>query len=303
MPRAADTPKVPESLRPYLALGLELDWRDGKQAVGDCPFCGGENKFTVGVATGLAHCWTCTLNPEAPRGGVNVRSFVRLLWAESDKVTNNYNDLAIERRLLFPETLMHWGTCRSVITGEWLVPGCDDASSVCQLYRWTPRPAGKKPLLLPTPGLKHGLFHSTIFDSKKSTIYVCEGPWDGMALWETLGRAKLAGGAALAPTSSWDDSLLGDADVVAVPGCGTFAEAWLPLFAGKRVVLMYDNDHPTSKHPQPPGLAGMQRAAKMLSAAPAPPASVAYLRWGEAGYNISLPNGWDVRDHLCQNRG
>jgi DNA-binding transcriptional regulator YbjK len=134
----------------------------------------------------------------------------------------------------------------------------------------------------------------------------CEGPWDGMALWETLGQAKDTE-KGLAATSNRDRSLLATANVLAVPGCTTFLESWLPLFARKHVCLMYDNDyprtHPTSgKTVAPAAYSAMQRVASILSAAEEPPKSIKWLRWGPDGYDKDLASGFDVRDFLTSGR-
>jgi hypothetical protein len=149
--------------------------------------------------------------------------------------------------------------------------------------------------LLPTPTLGHQLHGMNLFDPKKRTVYVCEGPWDGMALWEIARQAKVADGE-LRATANPDGSLLAHASVIAVPGCTTFLESWVSLFAGKTVCLMFDSDHPTEKNAIPPGHAGMLRVARLLYSSKTPPAEVKILKWGSGGYDSELPSGYDVRD-------
>jgi hypothetical protein len=174
------------------------------------------------------------------------------------------------------------------------------------LYRYLQ--TSKKRLLLPTPTLKHSLFAPGKYDPKKPIVYICEGPWDGMALWEALGAAKPGDNDELVVTASKKASLRNTANVIAVPGVTNFAEYWLPLFEGKTVVLMYDNDHdlknPKSNAMIPAaGFAAMKRVAGILAASAYTPAAIRYLQWGENGWNPDLPAGLDVRDYLAQGSG
>ena len=85
------------------------------------------------------------------------------------------------------------------------------------------------------------------------------------------------------------------ASVLAVPGCSTFFESWLPLFAGKRVRLMYDSDHPR-QHPKtgqaipPGGFEGMRRVAGVMAAAKeGPDAQAGRLESGEEPFSVPTP--------------
>src|SRR5690349_18463068 len=95
----------PESLRPYLYHGINLSWKDGgAEAVGDCPFCGREGKFSVKIEDGRWRCLVCAEGTD--KGGGNAYTFIRILWEESDKATKSgYDELAIDRRLLSEESL------------------------------------------------------------------------------------------------------------------------------------------------------------------------------------------------------
>lgn len=294
MPRVIAEP--PKSIRPFIALGVDLEWEDKEQAEAECPFCGKAKKWFCAVATGLWDCKVC-----GAKG--NAITFLRQLWEASDEATKDYDELAATRKLLHPETLMYWGCCKSVITGEWLVPGYDAKGDVCQLYRWVYDFSARRNKLLPTTGLGHGYHRPTAFPKTYDTLYVCEGPWDGMALWEVLRSAKRGEDGTLGPTANEGVSLLADAAVIAVPGSNSFAEAWLPLLAKKRVVLLYDNDHPREvkeRAVEGAGIAGMRRVCQLLAKAEEPPSSVEYLRWADGGVDLDLTSGYDVRDLLTE---
>lgn len=278
---------VPKALKPYVFHGLELSYRGtSTEALGVCLFCD-KLKFYVNVTNGLFHCKVCGASG-------NSLTFVRKLWEVSPM--EGYEELRAERRLLFAATLRQWGVRKSALDGAWILPGCNAKGDVATLYRYAGRPAR----LYATPDLYHGYFGS--IDKSASTVYVCEGPWDGMALKEVLGAAKGEAGG-LEQTSNREVSLLADAGVIATPGCNVFSESWLPLFSRKRVVLLYDNDYPIS-HPRtgsvmdPAGWAGMKRVAQMMASAEEPPAEVHYLAWGEGNHEPGLPPGYDVRDAL-----
>lgn len=288
-------------LQAYRFHGLDLRV-SGSQAIGDCPFCGKAGKFAVIAETGVAHCWTCVIDPDSPKGGINPLSFLRRLWELCGPVTGA-KDLAVlaeDRRLLDPATLAAWGIVRSPLTGDWLIPGYDDQGRIHQLYRrvrlkdkegrWTWK-------LLPTPGVwepgkAHGLHGVSLYNPKRPEVYLAEGWGDGMTLWEVLRRR---------PKGVTPDAHA--VNVLAVPGCNAFSDSWTTIFAGKKVTLLYDNDHPrpnpkTGTLVESGGLPGMRRVAGLLRAAPTPPTDIHYLAWGEGGFDPKLPDGYDLRDHL-----
>jgi hypothetical protein len=170
------------------------------------------------------------------------------------------------------------------------------------LYRYAP--LGSRMRLLATPGCGHGLM-GPVPDPGRRWVYLTEGPWDGAALWEACAIAKPGPRGGLMLTANAGVSLLSNANVLAVPGAGTFNEKWLPLFEGKSVAIFYDNDHPKA-HPQtgavvaPAGYEGMRRVAGVLGSAGGA-LTVHYLAWGGAApatHDPGLASGYDVRDWL-----
>lgn len=299
-------PKVqtPSGIRPYKFHGVDLKYKDGDtHATADCPSCGKEGKFSVDVVEGTWRCFVCSFGSE--KGGGNIYTFLRWLWTESDKRTNGQTKVfAKDRKLVFPETLTHWGACVSVLTGEWLVPGHGPDKKLNNLYRYTrdyDRPGKMK--LLGTPDLPTQLFGVTGWDESKPEVYLCEGPWDGMALWEALRSTKDLDGK-LEFTGNPDKSLWAVSNVLAIPGCGSVGEPlkkYAQLLSGKRVLLMFDSDHPRDHDGRaidPPGFAAMRRAARVFTEGRDKPESIFYLDWGPDGYDPDRPSGTDVRDVL-----
>lgn len=269
-------------LRAYRHHGVDLTVR-GAQANGDCPFCGRDGKFTVEVATGLHRCFVCG------QAG-NPLLFLRALWEHSFAASASlWPEVALDRKLLSPATAASWGVARSCVDGSWLVPGYSAGGKLDQLYkrtRVTERGAWVW-RLLPTPGVwADGRAHALhlpgrAFDPAKPRVDICEGPWDGMALFEVGGSGA-------------------DSNVVAVPGCNVWRDEWEALCRGKHVTLWFDSDHP---RPVPGGKmsrAGFDGTYRIVQKLSGVAASVWWLRWGVNGYAPDKPSGWDVRDHVTQ---
>lgn len=303
--------ELPDTLRVFDWHGVDLAWRPGEaNAVGDCPFCGAEGKFTVSAEKGTARCWVCTVNPESENGGVNHLSFIRCLWKLSLDRTNGETDqLVRDRKLLFPDTVHHWGLAWSATTFDWLVPSWSHDRKLVQLYRWMPefrdgRLTGKH-RLYPTPTLGgNGLFMPVdSFDPKKGSIHHHESLWNAMAAWEVMRQAK-QGEDGLALTGSEASSLMADCNVTAGQGCGSVGEPLrrsMAFFQGKDVTLLFDNDHPKEANgamTDGAGLAAVKRAVKILDGKAE---SLSWLEWGEDGHAAYLPSGHDVRDVLGAN--
>lgn len=292
----------PEKLRPYLFHGVVLQWSNSsKEAVGDCPFCGKEGKFSVNKEDGRWRCFVCAEGTD--KGGGNIYTFLRLLWEKSDSSTIDYEELSTHRGLLNPDTVMRFGICRSDITGEWLIPAYNVEQSLTQLYKYVEIEGKFK--AIPTPTLGHQIFGlNGTFDPKKQTIYVCEGPWDMLALWETMSQTKMSGGKFL-PTSSIESSLLAATNIIAVPGCQQLPEKWSPIFSGNHVALLFDNDH-DRKHPKTGAVIeaaayqAMRKHSQMLAGSDIPPEDLMYMQWGKDGqrFDQDLPSGYDLRDYL-----
>jgi hypothetical protein len=296
MPQLKAKDETPESLRPYIFLGVDLNWNpSSKEAVGDCPHCGRESKFSVNIKTGQFKCFVCN-----ELGNSYV--FIRKLHEMSLKETTpqDYEWLREHRGLLEIDCLIVWQLAKSILTGDYLVPGYGVKGELNQLYSY--RKIDEKYKLLPVPTLGHQLHGMNLYDSKKPNVYFTEGPWDALAIYEVMSRCKVSG-ESLVPTSSIGSSLLKDTNILATPGCTTFFEKWLPVCDGKSTYILFDNDHPR-RHPRtgadipPAAFTGVKRIVEMLSSSEHPPTDVNWLAWGENGYDLEIPSGFDLRDIL-----
>lgn len=288
----------------YLWFGLDLSPARANPAeqTGDCPMCG-TRSFSLHTEKQRWQCWKC--------GGGNLTTFMRLLHEHSltSASDEEYEALAEDRKLMAGDSLKLWGVVKSSLTGEWLIPGYNHEGKLTQLYRYAPNGMGKMVLMPPPFGTLrdpdtdgHGLFGLKLRDPEKPDVYICEGVWDGIALWEVMRKSSLKDGKFVL-TGNDSASLIATANVIATPGANVFNPRWSQLLSGKNVYLLYDSDHPKEvngvRH-DPNGYAGMRRVAGILADADEQPKEVYYLSWGTAGYDPDRPHGWDVRDHLAQ---
>lgn len=279
--------EVPEALKVYKFHKLELDHarRTEENAIGECPFCGKAGKFGAHKERGTFNCFVCGESG-------NQFTFVRKLWDLSFRNTpsRSYDRLAEESGVIDAETFRDWGVAAHALTGEWCVPGYNHEGKITGLYRYVNlrrKDGSWKETLLPSPGLGHHLFGLGVYEEQKSVIDLCEGWRDGLA-WYSVRKAS---------------ERLEDVNVLAVPGANSFNPKWSRYFAGKVVRIWYDNDHPKTLEDGSlrvqGGPAGVRRVAAILRQSKTPPEKILCDGWdGEAGYNLELESGRDLRDEL-----
>lgn len=287
--------EYPEKLRPYIFHGLRLHRRRHHEWLCDCPFCDKEDHFSINDETGLCACLVCGI-------GLNVFTFIRKLHEISYEATRatDYQELADQIGLLDIQSLVEWQIAKSIITGQWLIPGYNPQGTMVTLY-CNYREDGRH-VAKPTSTLGHQIHGMNLWDKDKPMVYICEGWKDAITLWECLTKCKNSDGN-LVPTASRESSLYAQANVIAVAGAQIFYESWLPLFAGKVVNLMYDSDHPRkNKSITVPGAGwiGMERATRLMANSKYRPQEVNCVYWGENGFNPNKKSGYDLRDFLTE---
>lgn len=290
-----DTRPIP--LRQFLFFGVDLSHKDGEgEATGTCPFCTREEKLFVNMDSGQYSCKVCGESG-------NTYTFMRRLWEESHYNDGEGEELATDRGVK-SSTLDSWGLRTSFLSGEWLVPGYDAAGKLNQLYRRIHNRRENRWYLNGPKGVNHQLHGLPLFDRSKRDVYLCEGVWDAMALWELLGQVKKNDDDTFAFTSNPSLSLLADANVIATPSCSVFSEYWGSLFAGKRVFICFDNDHPAKLTKRSGAFEGIKRAAQLMASYSEPPDEIHYLCWTDevtedgSHWNLDLKTGYDLRDLL-----
>jgi len=318
MPKASKKEETPPELRPYIFHGLDLEWsKSKKNAQGDCPFCGAEDRFGVQTETSKWQCWSCDSG--------NKHTFIRRILEESKSHTTDkdYEQLKKERGFHSVKIMKEFGFVKSYLNGDWLIPaGRNKNNEVMSAYRYV---GGN---VLPTPTMGVQMFGDLERLPDCSTVYLCEGPWDTYALHEGMSTCQISGdGSGLFGTAS-DTTFLEqeDACVVGIPGVLNFSQKWAPQFANKNVVMMMDNDHPKIRckdcrksrsiflkekscphcksveiygsEVEPASVRGIKKSAGVLQSCSTPPNELFFLRWGEKGFNPEWRSGTDVRDYL-----
>lgn len=269
--------KAPDTLRPYIFHGLELDWHEENPQC-DCPFCG-KTKFTVLTKTGQARCWACGVS-EGSGNGVNATSFIRMYHKKLKRANANEfgekyrEDLRDNRGLISTEViqkleLVHDGT-------NWLIPAYNADCVMVQLYKYTAYGSGMT--CLPTPTLGAGMFGLNLFKKKVKQIDIVEGVWDLAAMLEVY------------------EAGLVNHNVVGIPGVTSFKDVWTKLTSGSEVVVWFDNDHPKEDGTLKGGIVGTKFVGSKLAHCEKPPKDLRVLKWGPEGYDLELDNGIDVRD-------
>jgi len=235
--------------------GVELkEVNNSNQAVGDCPFCGKEGHFYVNAKTGQ---WDCKSGGKSG----NLYTFLDEFYKACRESTEDREYKKLTRLRSLPAKA--FSAYDLALDGDrWLIPVHNLDGSIANLLVW---PGSGPPLS--TPGCVLHLLNGYRVKGQDTPIYVCEGPWDTIALdWLVRTLKK--------PIS-----------VVGVPSAQVFKEDWIePVFKGREVVLLYDNDSAGDR--------GSKKAAGLLQQVAS---SVAHVQWPS-----KAPEGFDINDFVSQ---
>lgn len=244
-----------DKLKPFEFHGVEFTGEVGDSSTADCPFCSREKTFAVNKLTGQ---WIC---PKCNHKG-NAVSWLADFWGKCGEDTSpeDLKKLSGDRKIPV-SWLQEKGVVFDREKVRWLVPTTSFRGTFQDL-----RCAKLRKKIIGTAGCKTGLWnaHELAASPKGSTVYVCEGEWDGIALTLLQNRIGFSG------------------VVVAVPGAQIFKADWVDYFKGMKVVFLYDNDGD--------GDSGSWKASRMISIVSA---SVRFLCWPE-----SFVDKYDIRDHV-----
>jgi len=224
---------------------------------GDCLICGGKKKVWVNTDKQLFDCKVCGATG-------NVYSFYKLFHAACAAKPPGLADwLKLSESRGIPKYVLEkFGLVRR--KSEWYLPIRGYTGNIVDLRRY----ALNK--LLSAKGSELSLWNAdSLKDLKKpTTVWWCEGEWDGMAVWWFLEKLNML-----------DDNV-----VVAVPGAVTLKPAWMDWIKGHHVIALYDNDEA--------GIKGERKVAERFKGIAK---SVKYVHWP-----ASKPNGYDARDYITQ---
>ena len=233
-------------------IGLEISGWTGDERICTCPSCGKEEHLYFNIRKSVFDCKRCGESG----------TYIHLLDLLQEDLTVGDASITI-RELAASRNLRAAAFAGHSLghTGDFYVLPVRGIDGKLQDLRRC-RIGGK---WLSAPSAKAGLFRAEYLgdESRKSErILIAEGEWDTMALEWLRQKAKQCG------------------IVVGVPGAGTFKSEWVPWFAGRHVVTMFDNDDA--------GARGEARVARMLGAVTD---SIQFYRWP-----ANAPEGCDISD-------
>jgi hypothetical protein len=238
-----------EKLRGFVAHGVKIKGERGDQVYGECPFCGGIDKFHINQTNSLWDCKKCG------KSG-NFTSFLEQTVTHNKKLVseNDLKRLSVDRGLPL-KAFEGWEMGHNGHSYTFPVRDIEGRIVDVRMFR-----LGKKLMGTATcsTGL-HGLHR--LKDTKREVpVYLCEGEWDGIALNWLLRFLKQPG------------------VVVSVPGASVFKKEWCHHFEGRTVHALYDNDE-----------AGENGELLLESRIAGTPKNLTFIRWSDKlppGYDI-----------------
>jgi hypothetical protein len=239
----------------------------GNQVYGYSIFCGKEDKFYINPETKM---WDCKISGK--QGGY--QTFLKETYDMSaqhftgDRIAWLKNNRGLERA-----TLKHHGVGWNPHNESYLIPVWDaNGEKLWDLKVFS----SKHKKLMSSAGSNVGLYGWEELQ-KYDKIWLVEGEWDRMAMWEILYRTDR----------------LKTETVVSVPGAGTFKTEWHALFANKIVMVCYDADRTKMINgTRRPG-AGPAGTMKVMKALSNIAKQLSFVHWPS-----DVKDGYDVRDHL-----
>jgi hypothetical protein len=186
-----------------------------------CPWCG-KDKFYLNPDTGQFDCKKCQ-----QKG--NMTTYLTWLHGEYLRETGRDHYLALkDKRGIASQTLKKHELAYDEAGSRWLIPFKSSKGTVVNLQLYYPdRP---KPNKVNLPGLPTAIygFHN-LSEDKKKPVFLCEGPFDAIALDYAIGANNSQ-----------------KYTIVATPG--GFKEEWAQHFKGRKVRALYDNDKAGQEH-------------------------------------------------------
>jgi len=244
----ADIVKEHADLKGFGQHGVVFERIEDKQVIGLCPWCGKKGKMFINIETRLWDCKVCGVSG-------NWEQFLERAHIEDRKKLKGLITKPLTKdRGLSSQTFRAFGFGWN---GQDYTYPVRDMKKIVDLKRYRPGKRG-----LSTKGGKIGL----IGPEKRvnsQRVWVCEGEWDALALFEILHALKIK------------------EDVYAVCGASNFPKHMVALFEGREVILCFDCDSP--------GQRGLAKAWDLLGGTAS---NRQRLEWPSE----DLPDGYDLRD-------
>lgn len=255
------------NLRAFKQHGFVYKGTTGKQVYGYSIFSGKEDGMWINPETKM---WDCKHTGKS--GGY--QSFLKSVHKLC--VKNLKSDKLVwlkKNRGLSRTTLKFHEVGYNPHTDNFVIPVYDmKREKLWDLRIFNP----KTKKILGTAGCTTALYGWEEIESH-DTIWLCEGEWDKMSMWEILSKMDL----------------LSRETAVAVPGATVFKSDWHVLFKDKNVCVMYDFDYPQEVNNEVRPGAGLMGALKVKKSIGHIVKEIKYVNWPE-----DSKDGFDVRDFL-----
>ncbi len=250
--------------RVFAEFGMEFSGNGSTQVKAEeCPYCG-EGKFYLNIETGGWDCKSCHKEGYIPDFLTAIHEL-----AFEQTTTKHFQALKAKRGGVSLQTLERHGLAYDESTNQWLIPYKNPKGQVVNIQRYDAL-SGKKYNL---PGLATSLFGlDRLSKDKTKILFLCEGPFDAIALDYRLGIKR------------------GKYDILASPGA--FQACWAKHCEGRKVRGLYDNDDGGDAHrKQVQKLLGESGVAKELR----------LLRWpDQLPDGKDTPKGFDINDFVMR---
>jgi hypothetical protein len=247
--------KARDPLAGFIEHGVVITKNELTQAAGVCPFCETEH-FYINPVNLLWDCKRCGISG-------NFSQFLkRRMKVYQEHFVGELVVQLFEDRGITPQTFRAWGVGYNVLTRSYMIPmDGNNVRSVSNIHIYKiggkPRSTsgGRLDLLCPV----------RMLDTK--VVWIVEGDWDAMALYEMLNGEQL---------------------VVGIPGANNFPRSRIGLFRGVEVRIVCDND--------PAGERGAERTGHLLEGIAS---KVKYMHWPS---DLNLPQGFGPRKLYIQDK-
>ncbi|NJR72713.1 MAG: toprim domain-containing protein [Scytonema sp. CRU_2_7] len=259
-----------KNLTVFKQHGFIYKGESGKQVYGHSIFSGKDN-FWINPESKM---WDCKNTGKS--GGF--QSFLQEVYMLSmTHLTGDKLSWLNKNRGLRRSTILDNSLGYNPSTESYIIPVFDSMrDKIWDLKIFNP----KTKKMIGTSGCASGLYGwETLGEAK--TVWLCEGEWDRLAMYEILKKMDL----------------LGSTTAVAVPGANTFKTDWATLFEEKDVYVAYDKDDPTTVNGIVRPGAGPQGTLKIKNMLTNKAKTLKFVHW-----DTSLKDGYDVRDLLIESR-
>lgn len=239
--------------------GVVIASENDTQYIASCPFCGAYQKMYISKEGSVWDCKVCGMEG-------NLKTFFAERMKQYRKnITKEHKQKIQEEKGIRPNTLTAWGVGYATDKKFFAIPISNGSPEhVHNIKRYTPGPGSK---MINTKDCRVDFLHP-LERVDSSRVWICEGEWDAMALWQAMPKAHKE-------------------DVVAAPGCNIVpVNESLSQFQNRDVVLAFDNDVPGQK--------GAVKLAKTLQPIAR---SVRCVKWPS-----ETPEGYDVRDFFVKDK-